>query len=345
MAVPRHIIAIGGSAGALDPLIEILGKVSPDLDMAYFVVIHFPSNRTSILPALLNRTTRLRAVYAKDGEKIERGHVYVARSDRHLIVNDGRVGVINGPKENASRPSIDVLFRSVAQAAGRRAMGVVLSGLLDDGTAGLLSIAKQGGRTVAQEPEEALFAEMPRNAIITGKAGSVLSASAIAAYLEEVGNAQDTRSNGAVGKNARPDLDTNGMPDDEPFGVPSPFVCPECQGTLWQLRDDTLERYRCRVGHAYSEQTLWEQKSESLEAALWAAARALKEQADLSERIAENARSQSKNFLAKRFEQKHRAAQEAEATVRDVLLGLRPNEGPDIDPAMKGQVQEPSQRA
>ena len=332
MNLPSRIVVIGGSAGALEPLMAMLAELPPDLDMAYFVVIHFPANRTSILPSLLNRATRLKAGYAESGEEIMAGRVYVAPSDRHLVVDDGRVSVINGPKENASRPSIDVLFRSAAISAGPRVIGIVLSGSLDDGSAGLLSITKHGGRTIAQDPLDAMFGEMPQNAVISGKAQSVLPAAAIAGALCEIASERPPE-HVTMSHDSNSQRDRNGMPQDEPFEKPSPFVCPECQGTLWQVRDDELERYRCRVGHAYSEQTLWEQKGESLEAALWAAQRALHEQADLSKRIAENARSRNNTKLAARYDDKRRAAEMAQKTVRDVLLHVRPTEDEDAGAA------------
>lgn len=161
----RDRIVIGASAGGVEVLIRLVGSLPADLPAALFVVLHTPANHTSRLPQILARHGKLPAAHARDGEAIAPGRIYVAPPDEHLLAQDGSVRLSHGPRENHTRPAIDVLFRSAANAYGERVVGVVLSGTLWDGTAGLIAIKRQGGVAIVQDPEEAGFAAMPRNAI------------------------------------------------------------------------------------------------------------------------------------------------------------------------------------
>jgi two-component system chemotaxis response regulator CheB len=164
--VPTHdIIVIGASAGGVEAVTELVKRLPKDLPAALFVVIHIPPDGSSVLARILNRTGSLRAAAANDREAIEPGRIYVARADCHLLVKRGYVRLVRGPKENNVRPAIDPLFRTAARSYGARVVGVVLSGTLDDGTAGLLAIKSRGGTVIVQDPEEARYQGMPQSAI------------------------------------------------------------------------------------------------------------------------------------------------------------------------------------
>ena len=185
--MPGHdIIVVGASAGGVEALTSLVRDLPPDLPAAVFVVLHFPPHATSMLPAILNRAGTLPAHHAEDGEAIAHGHIYVAPPDRHLLVEQGVVRVVADPRENGHRPAIDPLFRSAARAHGRRVAGVVLSGTLDDGTAGLQAVKTGGGVAIAQDPTEALYPGMPLSAVENVAVDRVLPVAAIAAYLVQL---------------------------------------------------------------------------------------------------------------------------------------------------------------
>lgn len=179
MAEPDRcgVVVIGASAGGLEGLTRIAGQLNPDLEAAVFVVLHLSPSATSALPSILSRAGRLIATHPRDGEATEHGKIYVAPPDRHLVLEPGRVLLGRGPRENRVRPSIDVLFRSAASAYGPRVIGVVLSGYLDDGAAGLLAIKQQGGIAVVQDPDDAQCPSMPQAALEAVAADHVVSLS------------------------------------------------------------------------------------------------------------------------------------------------------------------------
>lgn len=185
----RDIIVVGASAGGVEALLELVGGLPPDLPAAVLVVIHHPEGRPSVLPELLSRRGPLPASHAQDGEPILPGHIYVAPPDHHLTVEGGLLHLSHGPRINRVRPAIDPLFRSAAAAFGPRVVGVVLSGTLDDGTAGLVEIHRHGGMGVAQDPADALFKSMPESAIARDHVEYVLPPSAIAPLLTQLARA------------------------------------------------------------------------------------------------------------------------------------------------------------
>ncbi len=316
-----RLVAIGGSAGALDALRAMVAPLTRNLDMAFVVVVHSSPTHRTRLPQLLAAVSAIPTQMAADGQSIEPGRVYIAPSNMHLMVNDGRLRVIMGPRENSHRPSIDVLFRSAAHVAGPDAVGVVVSGSLDDGSAGLAMIKRHGGTAIVQDPEDARVPDMPRNALASTDVDYILPAAEIGTALVEL---DAVKSNDAPGRSRwhRSLADVNGMPSEEDFGQPSAFVCPECGGTLWELHGEIANHYRCRVGHAYSPETLVEDKTKALEASLWTAVRSLQEQADFMKRVADTARRGSAHLLVHNFEQKRRQALEARDAVRSVLQDL-----------------------
>jgi two-component system chemotaxis response regulator CheB len=302
----------------------VVGSLPQKLPAAFFVVLHIPAESPSLLPDILSRAGPLEAVQAVDGMDIEHGCIYVAPPDHHLLMERGLVRVVRGPKENRHRPAVDPLFRSAARAYGPRVVGVVLTGALDDGTAGLLTVKKRGGIAVVQEPDEALYPSMPLSALANVEVDYRLPLSSIGSLLvrlasepvEEIG--EHPVSKDMELKLAEMDLDT--LYHDERNGKPSAFSCPECGGVLWELGDGDLLRFRCRVGHAFSVESIQAEQSETLEKALWGALKTLEESASLSRRLAGRAHAHGHELAAKRYEVKVQEAENHATVIRQLIL-------------------------
>jgi len=304
MTVPP-LAALGGSAGAIEALRTLLPAIEPASGMAVAIILHRqPVEEDQRLARVLGARSRIPVTAAIDGEPIVAGRAVVCPAGVHLTVNDGHYALSTQAKENGSRPSVDVFFRSAAADLGDRVVGVVLSGLLDDGRAGIAAIRAHGGTAIAQEPEEALFGDMPRNAIEQG-VDAVLPSWAIAEALERFAS--------RIGKT---NVDKRIVEDDS---APSPFACPDCHGVMWETRSDGATTYRCRTGHRYSAETLQSRQEESVEDALWAAIRGLEEQADLSMRAALHLRSKAQIALAVVAERRSARARSRADIVRKAL--------------------------
>jgi two-component system, chemotaxis family, protein-glutamate methylesterase/glutaminase len=281
----RDIILIGASAGGVQALSEVIGGLPSDFPAAIFIVLHISPYGRSAMPVILGRAGRLPAAHATDGEPVEMGRVYVAPPDHHLVLQDDLVRLSRAPTENAQRPAVDVLFRSGAQAYGRRVVAVVLTGNLDDGTAGLAVVKRYGGTAVAQDPEEADYPSMPLSAIENVDVDHVLPLDGIAPLLVELNSVplEEPERTGPEGLDMKEELE-HGQ-DPEEHGVPSDLTCPECGGSLRESRVEEVVHFRCRTGHAYSPETLLAKQYDVVEAALWAAVRSLQENAALARRM------------------------------------------------------------
>jgi two-component system chemotaxis response regulator CheB len=323
--MPDHgIVVVGASAGGVEALVDLAASLPSDLSAAVFVVLHLPATGTSALPEILRRHGPLPAAHVRDGEPIQPGRIYVAPPDHHVLVRTGYVHLSRGPRENGHRPAIDPLFRSAAREYATRVIGVVLSGALDDGTAGLLAIKSRGGVAVVQNPEDALYPGMPGNALEHAQVDHVLAAASMGKLLTRLlaDLAEPPADPAPTGMRVEVEMEGFSMEAFEGIhpGRPSGFSCPDCHGVLWQIKDGGLERYRCRVGHAWSPESLLTQQSEALEAALWVALRSLEERAALARRLAEPARRRGHAITATRFEEQAAEAQQAARLVRDLLL-------------------------
>ena len=327
---PNRIIVIGASSGGIEALTDVVAGLPEDLPAAVFVVVHVPPRSVSVLPDILNRSGILTAAHAKDNEKIKHGRIYVARPDYHMLIRNGSIRLVRGPKENNTRPAIDPTFRTAARAYGPRVIAVILSGSLDDGSAGLHAVKQRGGLAIVQDPQDALFPDMPQNAIASVSVDHVVAKIDIAPLLDRLAR-EPVREDEPVGEEAAstaPDMmekeaDIEGMTmtaDEEKPGQPSVYGCPECGGVLWELHDGEMLRFRCRVGHGYTSEGLLLEQSEGLDEALWSAYRALQENASLARRLVDRARkNQGNKLLIKRFEDRaHHATEQAEA-VRKLL--------------------------
>jgi two-component system chemotaxis response regulator CheB len=301
-------VVIGGSAGSIEPLKTIVRHLPADFPASIFITIHVSADSPNMLARLLSRLCLLPVTNPVDQEKIQRGHVYVARPDHHLTIEDGMVRVLRGPRENRHRPAIDPLLRTAAREYGPRVVGVVLSGLRDDGSAGLFAIIQRSGIAIVQDPKDAAWKEMPRHAIEYAEPHYILASNQIASTLIELAGPTKTSSsmkeknsgmrkpNGKNGgrKSApastgvlqRADVNQHTSYASEGEGTPSVFACPECHGVLWELKSGKINQFRCRVGHSYGSDSLATELSAASEAALWAAVRALEEKAAMQRRVA-----------------------------------------------------------
>jgi two-component system chemotaxis response regulator CheB len=287
----RGVVAVGASAGGVEALTRFAAGLPADLPYAILVVLHMPASTPSVLPRIIDRSGPLPAVSAADGSELEPGRIYVAVPGRHLLMNDHRVTLSEGPTENGYRPAINALFRSVALNAGPRSIGMLLSGVLDDGVLGTAAIRARGGTTVAQRPDDALFPAMPRNAIEAGVVDHQVAAAEGGALLAKLAEREievcDMESDAGMELENRiamgPKFST--AFNSEALGPPSGYTCPDCSGSLQTLSDNG---FRCHVGHAWTADALLNARDDEVEGALWVALRSLQEKAKLSRRMAKN---------------------------------------------------------
>lgn len=319
----RDILAIGASAGGVGALQRLFAAMPRTVSATVFVVQHIARTQ-SVLPALLTRAGWLPAFHPKDGEPVQPGRIHVAPPDHHLLVKDGRTLVRRGARENRCRPAIDPLFRSVAVAYGPRVVGTILTGTLDDGTAGLRAVKRCGGVSVVQDPADAEWPDMPRHALdhvpVDACAPLPGMPALLARLLSEPAGAAVPVPPDVLIEASIPEKEFGTLPEDTgAVGRPSALCCPECGGNLSEIEDGPLLRFRCKVGHAYSPGTLAESHREAVEHAIWVALRTHEDRVVMFRRLAEKAR---RHGHARTEASWSAAAREAEQTVsllRDVL--------------------------
>jgi two-component system, chemotaxis family, protein-glutamate methylesterase/glutaminase len=322
----HDIIVVGASAGGVEALTEFVGTLPRNLPAAVFIVLHIPAQSPSQLPKILNRFAFLEAIHPEDGMKIEYGYIYVAMPDHHMLIEQGKVRIVHGPKENRHRPAIDPLFRSAAKVYGPRVVGVVLTGSRDDGTAGLLAIKRCGGIAVVQDPNEALYPSMPTSALENVEIDYTLPLADIGPLLERLAREEVQGEGGSpVAEDMEMEIrqdeaDTTIMNSEAHVGMPSPFSCPGCGGVLWEIQDGELLRFRCRVGHGFSIESMMDEQAVVLESALWVAMKTLQESAELSHRMAQQARQRGQDWVARRFEARFGENQQRIALIQRALL-------------------------
>jgi two-component system chemotaxis response regulator CheB len=298
LAARRDIIVIGASAGGVEALCRLLAELPASLDAAVFIVMHTTPHGPSVLAHIFDRACPLKVTQAIDNEPIVPGRVYVAPPDLHMTLGRGRVRLARGPMENHTRPAIDPLFRSAALQCGTRVIGVILTGFLDDGAAGLVAVKARGGLAVVQDPDDAREPSMPRSALEHVEADHVVPLRGMGELLARlVGETVPQTAPHAAPETleietriATAESTAGEQISVEKLGPPSPFSCPECHGVLYEVRNGQPMRFRCRVGHAYTAKSLITDQSTALEAALWMALRALEENAALALRMAERAK-------------------------------------------------------
>ena len=317
----RDIVVLGASAGGVEVLTELVREFPRDLPAAVFIVLHLGG--TSALAEILGRSSALPVAEAVAGDAVERGRVLVAPYDRHLLLHDSHVLVRKGPRENLARPAVDPLFRSAACSFGARVTGVVLTGALNDGTAGLRAIRRCGGATVVQDPDDAAVSAMPQSALDHVGADHCVPAAELSRLLtrlvaepaaETPEIPLDLRLESAVAAQERPDreIDAHG-------GQPSRFRCPECRGALWEIMDGDFMRFRCHVGHAFSSEILLAAHEVEGEEMLWGLVRSHQERAALVRRMAQRDLARNRGDSAADWERRALAYEHDAATIQQLI--------------------------
>lgn len=291
MKTPKFIIVVGTSAGGLNALIEFVSQLKAEMDAAVFIVMHL--SRTSISDFLVHRLqphTSLPCEVAKENTVIQKGHVYIAPPNAHLLVKKNRMILGHGPEENRWRPSIDVLFRSAAAAFSTRVIGVVLTGSLDDGTTGMLAIKRSGGTCIVQDPNEAEYPDMPLSVLNNMEVDYCTSLSQMGEIIlqlsqsspEEVPAPKDIIIESEIAERVVVDYENV-----KQIGEKSIYACPDCGGGLWSIEAEKgkTNRYRCHIGHSYSENDLVVKQGEILESTLWVALRIMEERGTLLKKM------------------------------------------------------------
>jgi two-component system, chemotaxis family, protein-glutamate methylesterase/glutaminase len=319
-------VVIGGSAGGIEALTRLAAGLTSSFPAPVLVVIHFPQHGQSHLKEILNRAGPLPAVRVTDGMALEPGRIHVGPAGFHLRVRDGIATLDRGPRENRCRPAIDPLFRSAADAWGEGSVAVLLSGNLDDGSAGAASVERAGGIVIVQDPEDAACKSMPMKALEIVRAALVVPSAAIGPVLNRlvedgdrhsIERMQSKRPHPAA-QAAEATLGSAHVPD------LTPLTCPDCGGPLHDGSENDAARFRCTVGHVYSPKTLYDAQPEQVEAALWESVRALVEQSRVARRLAERTRDRNPQAAA-RFDRRERDAVRSADRIREVLEQLGQN--------------------
>ena len=324
----RDIVVIGASAGGVYALRDLAAALPPDFGATIFVVLHVSPYLPSYLPDILNNAGPLKAAHPTDGEPFQRRPRLRGPPNHHLLLEYDRVIVKKGPKENRFRPSIDALFRSAAYTYGSRVIGVVLTGLLGDGTSGMWSVKRLGGLGVIQEPDDALYPSMPDNVLQYVDVDYQVPVTDLASLLcrlieETVPNKSDlpedemSRMEVEVNTAAQANSFEMGILD---MGELTPLTCPECSGTLVSIREGKLIRYRCHNGHAYTASTLLADVTQTVEESLWKAIRSLEETVILLEQSARQFAEGGNAAAANQFYQKARETRERAARTREFVF-------------------------
>lgn len=328
----RDIVAIGGSAGSGSVLKRILGDLPGDFPASIFVSTHVPSQSPGYLADMLSGASALPVAQAIDGQPIERNRVYVAAPDRHLLLIDGTIRLGEGPRENMARPAIDPLFRSAALSYGPRAVGVVLTGMLNDGAAGLHAVKSVGGTAIVQHPMDAEADQMPLAALEAADVDHVADAAHLAEVISRVAHSD---AGAAIAPCESLSLEVEiaagerlGSDRLRQIADPSPLSCPDCQGVLSEMRDDRPLRYRCQIGHSYTAEIL-ASRIDEVNQAVRVAMRVMEERVTLVERMARDARATGRPAVAELYDARAAEYRRYATTLRDsAMLTLRMGRAP-----------------
>jgi two-component system, chemotaxis family, protein-glutamate methylesterase/glutaminase len=296
MAIP--VIAIGASAGGVRALQTLTKALPRDFPAAILAVCHTTPGGPSFLAQVLARYSQVPVCAAEHDLVIEAGKLYTGLPDRHLMLEGNRLRLTRGPKENRTRPAIDVLFRSVAHNRGAQAIGVILTGYLDDGTAGLWAIKDVGGQAIVQEPTDAEAPDMPTHALRCIEADAIVRLAQLPHALLEAVKVSQSRSMSGEPTGRKLHIETaiargeNALAQGSmKLGSPSSLTCPECGGAMTEIHEGRRVRFRCHTGHAYSSVTLLADVDRSIDENLWRALRAMEERALLLAKLEEEAES------------------------------------------------------
>ena len=319
----RDVIAIGASAGAFRVLMDLAARLPADLPAAVLIVLHIGSH-PSDLPELLTARGRIPAVHPYSGQALRPGMIYVAPPDHHILLHDDAIQLSRGPREHHARPAIDPLFRSVAIACGPRAIGVVLSGRLDDGTAGAQAIKQCGGIVVVQDPDDSEQPSMPASVLENVEVDHCVPQALLADTLIGLIGAPAAVSVDVPAWVVREQRISEGeadpMEDLDQIGKPSVFACPDCDGVLWEILDSKPKRFRCHTGHAFSLRSLEYTQATNANRALWSAIRALQERETLLTALAADHRQSGNEAEAARLEAQLRDVSEQTTRLHEIVV-------------------------
>jgi two-component system chemotaxis response regulator CheB len=317
----RDIVVIGASTGGVEALQQLVELLPEDYPGVIFVVMH--TGPGSVLPEILSRAGKIRAVSAEDGVPYERNCIYIAPPDRHLVINDGVMQLDAGPRENGSRPSIDPLFRSAARTHRERVAGVILTGKLDDGSAGLFAVKARGGLAIVQEPTEAAAPDMPFNAMRNMTVDYCLPLTQIAALLGRIASDETASAEAPPGAMNAEHSDLvdppRQMKSPPPGDTQLSLTCPECSGALYEQKDGEIAQFSCHIGHSFSPMALSEAHKEVLERALWTAVRTLNERVMMHRQFLRRERNASEELLFRRFQESAAGAERDVELLREII--------------------------
>jgi two-component system chemotaxis response regulator CheB len=328
---PKFVIVIGASAGGTTATAELISQIKPNINAAVFVILHLAGKGISELLMLrLQKFTSYKCKIAEDGEPLQSNTMYVPPVNQHLLVKEGQVVLGQGPSENRWRPSIDVLFRSAAAAYGNRCIGIILTGLLNDGASGMSAIKRSGGICIVQDPNEAEFPDMPMAVLDGVEVDHCVKLSEMGYLLSEL-LLKDVNPLHQIPKDVIVEADIAGktstsIDNVRVIGEHSVYSCPDCGGGLWHVDDKYVKRYRCHIGHAYSEKDLLLKQNEVLESTLWVALRMMEERSSLLTKMAKDERAKGLNTLASFKEQRMLELQVHIDHLKGILFSERPND-------------------
>lgn len=328
MKEPKFIIVAGASAGGMNALSELVAQFNDEMDVAVFIVMHL--SRTSISDFLVHRLqphSSFKCELAKEGAKIQKGHIYIAAPNQHLLVKKNKIILGGGPEENRWRPSIDVLFRSAAAAFSTRAIGIILTGLLDDGTTGMSAIKRSGGTCIVQDPNEAEYPDMPLSVLNNMEVDYCISLSKMGDAVleiiqtepEEIAAPADVIIESEIAERVVVDYESV-----KKLGEKSIYACPDCGGGLWSIdKKNGPDRYRCHIGHSYSETDLVDKQGEILESTLWTALRIMEERRTLLKKMEQDNSKKGLSKMAESYQEKGENIQFHVDKMKEVLFATQ----------------------
>lgn len=329
-----RVIVLGGSAGGLDAVAEIVARLDPDLPAAVFAVLHLGAGPAPALQQKLTKAGLLPVTFAAEGMPVEAGRLYIAPPDHHTFVQAQTIRLTRGPRVNHARPAIDLTFRSLAVDYGAQAIGVVLSGMLDDGAAGLHAIKRCGGITLVQDPADALYPDMPESALQCAEVDYTLAASDMGAFLSHLAATPAPPHRhipaGIMLENRFDMNTTDDLPEMDDLGSQVPVSCPECGGPLWELKDKGPLRYRCHMGHSLTARNLLMCQEEEIERTLWIAFRTLEERANMQQKLARREEDGGRSTLAASYRDRERETRAHADRLRKLLLEIGAGEHPTV---------------
>lgn len=325
---PKFIGVIGASAGGLDALMEMVQNLQKGLDVAYCIVLHL--SRKGIGDFVVHRLKQVTAMPCQlvvNGAAIKKDNIYIARPNQHVLVKANKFILGGGPEENRFRPSIDVLFRSAAVAYSSHAIGIVLSGLLDDGTSGMWAIKRSGGTCVVQDPNQAEYPDMALSVINNMEVDHVVTLQEIGSLIPGIIKKKKGRKKPVpkevISESKIAETTAVGIETIEKIADKSAFACPDCGGNLWTMKDDVVKRYRCHIGHAYTEKDLVVKQAETASTTLWVALRMMEERKHLLKKMEiETGKNGYKN-LSSRHVEKHDEMHRHIVTLKKILFDLQ----------------------